>query len=460
MKSAKLLSAAIALALVSASSSAQQAAKAPNSNSDGKTTSATPAAAPARPVSTQPPIEIQRMRALDQRGINVFEAPKNDNVPYDGFKLAWGAAFTQQFQGLDHRNTASPKLVNNVDVNKLMRIGHGFNNAGANLYLNAQLAPGIRVALTSYLSSRHHNETWVKDGYLLIDESPLRLAPLQTIMKYVTVRAGHFEVNYGDEHFRRSDNGNAIYNPFVGNLITDAFTTEIGGEVYARSHGFIAMAGMTGGEIRGNITKPADRSPAYMGKLGFDRQVTTDLRVRLTGSTFQQASAISNTLYAGDRAGSRYFFVMENTSATESANATSGYVAPGFSDKVKSYMLNPFMKYRGLEIFGVAETSKGRSAAETRLRDWHQYSTEAVYRFLAGDKLFVGARYNTVHGQLNGFTTDVKVNRGTAAMGWFLTQGVLLKGEYATQKYFGFPIADIRSGGRFNGFMVEGVVAF
>ena len=28
-----------------------------------------------------------------------------------------------------------------------MRIGHGFNNADANLYLNAQLAQGIRVSL-------------------------------------------------------------------------------------------------------------------------------------------------------------------------------------------------------------------------------------------------------------------------------------------------------------------------
>ena len=28
------------------------------------------------------------------------------------------------------------------------------------------------------------------------------------IMEYVTVKLGHFEINYGDAHFRRSDNGN------------------------------------------------------------------------------------------------------------------------------------------------------------------------------------------------------------------------------------------------------------
>src|SRR5690349_14852667 len=49
-------------------------------------------------------IEIQRLRPVDARGLNVYEAPKNDGVPYTGFKLAWGAAFTQQFQGLGHYN--------------------------------------------------------------------------------------------------------------------------------------------------------------------------------------------------------------------------------------------------------------------------------------------------------------------------------------------------------------------
>ena len=91
-------------------------------------------------------------------------------------------------------------------------------------------------------------------------------------MQYVTIRAGHFEINYGDEHFRRTDNGNAMFNPFVGNLLMDAFTTEIGGEVYLRKGPFMAMGGMTGGETRGQVTAPEKRSPAYLGKVGFDKE--------------------------------------------------------------------------------------------------------------------------------------------------------------------------------------------
>src|SRR6187402_164358 len=53
-----------------------------------------------------PAIEIQHMRPLDQRGLNVFESPKEAGADYTGFKLAWGGAFTQQFQNLTHKNTA------------------------------------------------------------------------------------------------------------------------------------------------------------------------------------------------------------------------------------------------------------------------------------------------------------------------------------------------------------------
>ena len=165
------------------------------------------------------PITMQYYRAVDQRGINVFETTKNPGVEYSGFKLDINAAFTSQVQNLSHRNTAVPVMVSGVNTNELQKIGFGFNNSTANLYINAQVAPGVRVALTSYLSSRHHNETWVKDGYIQIDESPLDIAPLKMLFNIATVRVGHMEINYGDAHFRRSDNGNAIYNPFVGCLL-------------------------------------------------------------------------------------------------------------------------------------------------------------------------------------------------------------------------------------------------
>ena len=411
-----------------------------------------------------PKVEVQNYRPEDKRGINVFEAPKDESVAYDGFKLQWGAAFTQQFQGLDHSNTAAPRLVTTAgvttDANKLIRIGHGPNNATANIYLNGQLARGIRVAMTTYSSARHHQETWVKDGYLLVDASPVDWKPLNDIMKYVTVRAGHFEINYGDAHFRRSDNGNGIRNALVGNYIMDAFTTEVGGEVYLRANGFMLMGGVTGGESRGMITSPEKRAPSYLMKGGFDKTFANDLRFRLTASEYATASSVSNTLFSGDRAGSRYYDVLENTTSTETAQAWSGAMQPGLKNSIHSWVVNPFLQFKGLELFGNVETAKGRAAGETDNRAWKQNVGEVVYRFLPDQRVYVAARYNTVKGQLTVGTPDVKVNRSQVGGGWFLTPNILTKLEFVNQKYLDFPTTDIRNGGKFKGFMVEGVVAF
>ena len=406
------------------------------------------------------PISMQYFRPQDKRGLNVFETTKTPGAEFTGFKLDVNAGFTSQVQSLSHRNTAVPNVVNGVDANQLQDIGFGFNNSTANVSLNAQLAPGIRVALTSYLSSRHHNETWVKDGYIQIDESPIEFVPLKALMQIVTLRVGHFEINYGDAHFRRSDNGNAVYNPFVGNYIMDAFTTEIGAEAYLKTSSIVAMASMTAGELRGTVTAPGQRGPAFIGKLGVDRQMNKDLRVRLTGSLYKSDKAMSNTLYGGDRAGSRYYWVLENTQATENGQATSGLINPGFKNKVTAMQLNPFVKFHGLELFGVVERAEGKATTELTDRTWNQYAFDTVYRFLPSEQLYVGMRYNRVEGTLPGITGDVGAKRIQLAGGWFITANLLAKAEYVDQKYFGYPSSNIKNGGRFKGMMLEGVVAF
>jgi hypothetical protein len=487
-RSIVVLSAALAIAAFAPSSSAQETSKmsvvvsAPKPTA--RDTSEIPTPAIAAPdsatidtvkkiagaktirsfLSTAPGIVMQNYRPEDKRGINVFEAPKDESLAYEGFKLQWGAAFTQQFQGLDHSNTADPRLVTTAGVttnaNQLVRIGHGPNNATANLYLNGQLARGIRVAMTTYSSARHHNETWVKDGYLLVDASPIDWAPLNNIMKYVTIRAGHFEINYGDAHFRRTDNGNSIRNPLVGNYIMDAFTTEVGGEIYLRAKGFLAMGGVTGGESRGMIANSDKRAPSYLAKIGYDKQFSDDLRFRLTASEYATSKSVSNTLFSGDRAGSRYYDVLENSTSTETAQAWSGAIQPGMKNSIHSFVVNPFLQFRGLEIFGNIERAKGRAATETENRTWKQNVGEVVYRFLPDQRLYVAARYNTVQGQLTVGTPDVTVKRTQFGGGWFLTPNLLTKVEYVNQSYLDFPTTDIRNGGKFKGFMVEGVVAF
>jgi hypothetical protein len=435
---------------------------------DNGAKSPTAAAAPARDTTTQKaatvslyrPLSIAHIRPADKRGVNVFEPPKEDVVPFTGFALSFGGAFTQEFQGLDHQNTAQANIVSGVNQNQLITIGHGFNNAVANLSIDAQLAPGIRVSMTSYLSARHHQESWVKDGYLLVDASPIDNPLLNGIMKYTTLKVGHFQLDYGDGQARRSDNGNSMYNPFIGNYILDAFTTEIGAEAYVRSNGVIAMLGATGGEVHGQVTNPTGRSVSTLGKLGFDKQFTDNIRVRLTGSFYANNKSASNTLYTGDRGGSPYYDVLENTASTEVAQAWSGQVRPGFSNKVNAEVVNPFIKVGGAEFFGQFETAKGGSFAEPKLRNIRQNVYEGLYRFGDND-FYLGGRFITLNGQLLSKNyTDQSVNRLQLGGGWFVTPNVLAKLEWVNQKYNDYPTANILNGGQFKGFMISGAVGF
>ena len=401
--------------------------------------------------------KIQYWRPYSQEGINVFETSKEDTVDFEGLRVRIGGNFTQQFQNLDHSN--DPEQV--TEETMLIDIGSGFNLATANLNLDVQLADGIRLNLVTYLSSRHHPEAWVKGGYLQVDKLEfLNSAFLNELMNYLTIRAGHMEINYGDAHFRRTDNGNALYNPFVGNLIMDAFNTEIGGEVYFQSQGFLAMVALTGGEINGSVLRPEERAPSFYAKLGYDQQMNDALRFRLTGSLYTTSSSLNNSLYSGDRGGSRYYLVMENTSASVSSNFTSGRFNPGFRDEVTAFVVNPFVKFDGLELFGNIERAQGRAADETEDRAWNQFAVDVLYRFFADESLYIGARYNTINGELQGSGQEASINRVQLGAGWFVTKNILLKAEYVNQNYNDFPQGDIRHEGKFDGLMIEGVIGF
>lgn len=429
----------------------------------------------ATPALAQPGMPLPNFRPYDQTGINTFETRK-DTALTDGMKLRWGAAFAQTFQSLDHENDTA--------ADDLVKIGAGFNLAQANLIMDAQLARGIRVNLTSYLSSRHHNETWVKGGYVQIDELPFFNSPaIDRIMDHVTIKMGHMEVNYGDAHFRRTDGGEAMYNPFIDNNIMDSFTTEVGGELYVHQGPVMAMVGVTGGEIQAGITVPTEngaanpdaRKPSFLGKLAYDQQVNADLRARLSASVYTTSSSVRNTLFGGDRTGSNYWLVLEPTTATLTANAFSGRVNPGLTDQLTAIQVNPFVKWRGLELFGTVERAEGRANNETVRRTWTQLAGDVVYRFLPREQAFFGARYNTLNGNLAGpvnatgtpnaglITTtgnEVTINRVEVGAGWFPIPQLLLKGAYVQQTYDGYPSASILSGGKFNGVVVQAVLAF
>ena len=417
---------------------------------------------------------MQYYRTNDQMGLHTFETTKNDTTSFTGMKVRVGGNFTQDFQGLQHQNSATPVYnANAINTNQLMSIQPGFNLAMANLNIDAQLADGIRMRMTMYLSSRHHQEAWVKGGYIQFDKLLfLKSSFVDSLMRNFTIKVGDYVVDYGDQHFRRTDGGNSIYNPFIENYIMDEFATEIGGEIYYHhKSGFFAMGGITNGELNPTVVSPSQidsatgrvnkYSPAFHGKIGYDKQVNEDLRFRLSGSVYEVKSANSSTLFGGDRTGSHYFYVMENTLATSDGNAFSGRYNPQFREQVTTFMINPFVKYKGLEFFGTYEIARGRLITEKSMRQTTQYAADLIYRF-GGDReaFWVGVRYNSLTSAMPGYADNITINRAAVSAGWFITKNIMMKAEYVNQQYKKFASTDIRSGGKFSGYMIEASIGF
>ncbi|MEX0647178.1 MAG: hypothetical protein WEA56_08475 [Balneolaceae bacterium] len=393
--------------------------------------------------------DMQFYRSPDKTGLNVFETPKDNTVEFDGLKVRIGGANTLQFQGLSQSG-------NFAELNEL---SPNFNLATSNLDIDVQLYDGLRMHLRTYLSSRHHNEAYVKGGYMQVDKLDFIEEDFMAgLMDMVTIKVGHMQINYGDAHFRRSDNGQAIHNPFVGNYIMDSFTTQVASEVYVQNNGLLAMIGLTNGKLNQSTvdTDPMTKVALY-GKLGFDQQINPDLRVRLTGSAYTTNQAASIYLHTGDRAGARYYDVFED-------NRMSGRVGPDFSPRgiggeMTAFMINPFIKLQGLEFFGVFENARGKALNEQDNRTYNQYGAELLYRFGSEENLYLGGRYNLVTGELS-TGEDIEVDRFNIGGGWFLTNNVLAKLEYVNQTYDGYPAGDLRENGEFNGFMLEAVISF
>jgi hypothetical protein len=443
--------------------------------------------------------QIQNLIPRDKTGINVFDV-KKDSVEFKGLSIDIGAAFALQFQAINsfngHKGTTFTNPNNNAAITgyKLNNLGNNLNLPTANMTIGAQLYDGVRVNLDLYLAARHHNETWVKGGYLQIDKLDfIQEGFLENFMKYATIKIGQMENNYGDAHFRRSDNGNAMMNPFIESNIMDSFTTEPGIEVYYNRNGLVSMIGVTNSKLNQNVAEivPAAAtaalpnpnttiSPTILAKLGYDKQLNDDLRVRLTGSLYHCANTSGN-LYSSERAGSRYYGVMthaayrngttnvtNNQTADLAANHTTGRFNPGFGNWLTAVMFNPFIKYQGLEFFGTIEmASGGNKKGMDETRTVNQFAGDVVYRFGKTEQFYVGGRYNTVSGKLDNINPDkVTINRFEASAGWFMTKNILSKLAYVNQNYKGYSKFEANGNlndlyqGKFKGLMFEAVITF
>ncbi len=392
---------------------------------------------------------LQYRRDAGKKGINVFETSKADTVIFEGINVRVGGDFALQFQGLSHENS--------IVGDPLVDLASNFSLPTANLNLDVQLADGMRLHLRTYLSSRHHTESYVKGGYLQMDKLDfIKEGFLSELMEIATIRVGMDQINYGDAQFRRSDNAMTIYNPFVSNYIMDAFTTEPFFELTLQPSDFIFVAGVTNGRLNQSPVKGDDGMVIY-SKVGWEKQMNDDLRLRLTGSLYSSSDkSTRDYIYGGDRAGGRYY----STLATV-ANGGSDFdprFNPGFGYQT-AIQFNPFVKFKGLEFFGVMEfVNNGNDAVGG---SFTQVGLEGLYRFGMNEQWYFGGRYNNVSGEKSDLASTNEINRMNLGGGWFMTNNVLVKLEYVNQEYSGAGFTNSRfQDGKFNGVVLEAAISF
>ncbi|MFW7381119.1 MAG: hypothetical protein ACOH5I_20055 [Oligoflexus sp.] len=409
----------------------------------------------------------QKPKSIEQLG-NV--AVVNEKLE----KIRVGFDFALRFQSLEHKNNGmkavgadfQPDTADDVALSKLKP---GFTNAVGNFNLTFNLASGVSSYVEAYLSSEHHLEMWMREGYLFIDHfEGTSFEGLNAMMEYLSFKIGQMEINYGDAHFRRTDNGEAFRNAFIGNYIIDPNTTEIAIETMLDVKDFEWMLGVSGGTTKGD--NKDGHGIALYSKLAYDTQVTESSRFRLSGSYYQvdhsdngpsaypSFDGTKNYLYAGNRSGSPYAFLFD-------VSTDAGQILPNASQDLSAYMINALFQWQGTEVFlnydmvRDADPDGSNSPAENE-EAWDQRAIDI--KQMLNSNTYLALRYNEAHHlKAAGQNSDELVTRQQVALGHYLTDSSVLKLEYVKQEYKNFAsVGDLRSGGEFSGFIMEGAVHF
>jgi hypothetical protein len=385
-----------------------------------------------------------------------------------------GFDFALRLQSLKHENDGTKAVGSDfqpgtADDVELSTLKTGFTNATGNLNLTLALSKGVTSYIETYLSSEHHLEMWMREGYLFIDHfEGTSFEALNPIMEVLSFKIGQMEINYGDAHLRRTDNGEAFRNPFVGNYIIDPNTTEIGIETMVDVADFELLLGTTGGTTKGD--NKDDHGFAVYTKLAYDTDISDASRFRLSASyytvdhsdngpsAYPGFDGTKSYLYAGNRSGSPYSFLFD-------AETDAGTILPKTSQDVGAYMVNLLFQWQATELFlnydKVEDADPDGSASDASLKEaWDQMAVDVKQGL--GENAYIAVRYNKAqHLKAAGVSSEEEVLRSQVAFGYYLTSSSLLKLEYVSQEYKNFAsVGDLRNGGKFSGFIAEGSVHF
>ncbi len=322
---------------------------------------------------------------------------------------------------------------------------HGMQTSFANLEFNMTIGDNdIDVFFDGLLATqRHPSQWWGNQGYMYIRNIPGNsfLTALNPVLEYIDIKAGNFFVNFGEHQFTRTINADAHRNPLVGNPVLSPLGAEPGMEIYHKGPGYGLMVG-------GGIGAPEQdfqdaRSYSFRTKAWLDMIDG----VYLSGSFYtvnHDAGVLRGTnLFRRERHGSSYGATWNLNNDGSGAGEGPGQGRPGVGQETTAWeanaIFNLFEGNRISALFGMA-TDVGPNPDnfnEEGEEEWSYYSVET--RQFLYENFYLAGRYSAIdYSKFMTTDNDGSVSRIQAGFGTFITDNILLKGEYVYQSASGF----------------------
>ncbi len=338
---------------------------------------------------------------------------------------------------------------------KLAPISSGFQNAFGNLGFGARFGKRreIEMYFELYMDTWNHpSQTYGHEGYIVIHDIPSHargLNLLHLLFAVIDLKVGQFEINYGDQGFHRSNNGNVKLNPLVGNYVMDPNTTEIGGEVYTKFNKINFLVGVSTGTSTENFVQ--GHGTAWHAKLWYTP--VKPLRISASYYTVNHArtpatgGAVS-TFFSGNRSGARYQSVLNgNPGITpqlrKDVTAWQGDI--GWNGD-RFYVYGHYGQVWDDDINAARAILPPRPVALKE--SWKYYAAEGAFNVTKN--FYLAARFSGAHAmKIAGVSSDGKIERIQAGMGYHVSKHLLVKVEYVDQQYNDFrtnePFANLQA---------------
>jgi hypothetical protein len=355
--------------------------------------------------------------------------------------LYFGLQTAGRFQAL----TQNDVFVGNVEQPDL---DPSFQTAWGDLPFLANIDNGkMLVFFDLYISSRPHpSTTYGNEGYILIRELPDGLAGNDflndSIFKYVNVKAGHFEIDYGDHHYRRSDNAWVQRNLLIGNYLVDPDVEEIGMEIYSKPQRLNWLLGISSGTTTENLNEGRGIASVH-GKLWAN--VTDDLRASVSGYYVDHSDnpatgpgSTKGSLFSGRRSGGPYGGVFGGGNSPGEVFIPNDQLVTAFQGDL-TWTPGPWEFYGHLGWMEDADPNG--SLPDSPENRWTYAAIEGAYHF--SPRIHAAARYGiAMPDDINGNSSSGQVHRIQVGGGYWITKNLLGKAEYVYETMSDFDPED------------------